>query len=398
MINRIFSRTSNLPAASIRRLAVTMIATLLIAACGRGDDAEPGDEASQTQAAGVRSVSVATVVQRPMAGSLTASGLLVPRQEIAVGSEIGGYRVAEVLADEGDMVEANAVLARLDPGLLKSQINQAAAAVRQAQAQAKQAAAEAARVDGLDGTGILSAEQIGARRSQAAGAEAAVAVARAQLGQLKTQQERLSIRAPVAGLVLERSVRRGDVASPAQTMFRIAREGLIELDAEVPEDVLNEISVGEQADVWLPAEVEIKGKARLISPRVDPQTKLGRVRVALPLDARLRAGGYARAVFSRVAQPVPTVPEKAVQFEASGPLLVVIDADNKAQRMPVKTGSRANGFVAIEDGPPVGSRVALGGGAFLLDGDRVEPVMAADGGHTERAERPRQPAQSPPEQ
>ena len=73
-------------------------------------------------------------------------------------------------------------------------------------------------------------------RQAEAQASQAAAVARAQLGQLQTQQDRLTIRAPVAGLVLERSVRRGDVASPAQTMFRIAREGLIELDAEAPED------------------------------------------------------------------------------------------------------------------------------------------------------------------
>ena len=359
-----------------------------LAACGRHEGATTDEGSRQKSGAGVRSVSVASVIERPMAGSLTASGLLLPRQEVAVGSEIGGYRVAELLAEEGDMVRQNAVLARLDPGLLQSQVAQAQAALRQAEAQASQAAAEAARVDGLDGTGILSAEQIGARRSQATGAKAAVAVARAQLGQLQTQQDRLTIRAPVAGLVLERNVRRGDVASPAQTMFRIAREGLIELDAEVPEGALNEISVGEQASVWLPADVEIRGTARLISPRVDPQTKLGRVRVALPRDARLRAGGYARAVFSRVAQPVPTVPEKAVQFEASGPLLVVIDAENRAQRVPVKTGSRANGFVAIEDGPAVGTRVALGGGAFLLDGDRVQPVTTDDGEHASAEQAP----------
>ncbi len=352
-------------------LALPFAAVLaLTAACSnKPESAEP-----MADGTGARAVSVATVELRPMAGTLTASGLLVPREEAAVGSELSAFRVAEVLVDEGASVKKGQVLAHLDPGLLLAKIAQAEASVAQAKAQAVQARAEAARVDGLDGSGILSDEQIGSRRSQAQSANAAVQVAAAQLNELRTQQRRMVIRAPVAGTVLERMVRPGDVASPAQPMFRIARDGLIELDAEVPEDAMAAISVGEAATVELPSGVELSGTARLLSPRVDPQTKLGRIRVRLPIHAELRAGGYARAVFSRTATPVPAVPEKAVQFEASGPLLIVVDKDNRARRVSIKTDTRADGFVAIEQGPPVGTRVALGGGAFLLDGDLVDPV------------------------
>ncbi len=63
-------------------------------------------------------------------------------------------------------------------------------------------------------------------------------------------------------------------------------------------------------------------------------------------------------------------------FEASGPQLIVIDADKP--RAPGGDPHRRTrqGFVAIEQGPPVGTRIALGGGAFLLDGDRVDPIAA----------------------
>lgn len=324
-----------------------------------------------------RAVSIAQVVLRPLAGTLASSGLLVPREEATVGSELAGFRVADVLVEEGASVKKGAVLARLDAGLLRAKIAQAEANVQQVRAQAAQARSEAARVAGLDGTGILSDEQINSRRSSAASADAGVAVAQAQLNDLRMQERRMVIRAPVSGTVLERSVKPGDVASTSQPMFRIARDGLIELDAEVPEDALARISVGEGASVELPSGKVLAGTARRISPRVDPQTKLGRIRVQLPRDSALRSGGFARVVFSRVATPVPAVPEKAVQFEASGPLLIVIGADNRAKRMPVKTGARADGFVAIEQGPPVGTRVALGGGAFLLDGDLVDPVAAS---------------------
>ncbi len=353
-------------------IAIALLLALTSVACTKKPNAVPA--AAMADGAGARAVSVTHVVLRSMAGTLTASGLLVPREEIAVGAEIGGYRVATVLVEEGATVKRGQLLARLDPGLLQARISQGKAGVAQAQAKARQAKKEAARVKGLDGTGILSDEQIDSRRAQAAGADAGVQVAQAQLDDLRAQQQRVEIRSPVAGRVLERTVRPGDIATMSQPMFRIARDGLIELDAEVPEAALAAIAQGDAAEVTLSSGARLTGSARRISPRIDPQSKLGRVRVALPLDAALRAGGFASVVFQRDVQPVPAVPEKAVQFEASGPLLIVIEADNRARRVPVRTGARDDGFVELDEGPPVGTRVALGGGAFLLDGDKVDPI------------------------
>lgn len=188
----------------------------------------------------------------------------------------------------------------------------------------------------------------------------------------------MTVRAPVAGVVLERTVRPGDVAGAGgDPMFRIARDRLIELDAEVAEDALAAIQIGTKVSVTLPTGVALEGTVRLISPRVDPQTKLGRVRVALPIDPALRPGGFARASFQRDVQPVSAVLEKAIQFEASGPLLTVIGANNRAQRVQVRTGARADGYVELLEGPLPGTRVALGGAAFLLEGDKVAPTPAA---------------------
>ena len=147
-------------------------------------------QASKTSDA--RSVSVAQVVLRPMAGIFAASGLLIPREEAAVGSELSGYKVANVLFEEGALVKKGEPLAILDSALLQAKIIQAGAGVEQSKAQAAQARSEADRVAGLDGTGILSDEQINSRRSQSKTANAAVKVAEAQLNDLHTQ-ERLSL-------------------------------------------------------------------------------------------------------------------------------------------------------------------------------------------------------------
>ncbi len=357
-------------------VAAASLAVLTLVGCAE----KSNTVAVATVAGNAPTVTVTRVIERPMAGSLVASGLLVPREEAAVTAEVGGYQVDKVLVEEGAEVSAGQELARLDPGLLLARINQAKAGVSQAVALAEQARAEADRVKNFDARGVMSIEQVAAREFQAKTAEAAVAVARAQLEDFLSQERRLVVRAPVAGIVLERMVRPGDVASLSQPMFTLARDSLVELDAEVPEDELAGIALDDKATVSLPSGDSAEGTVRLVSPRIDPLTKLGRVRVSLAPHPQLRVGGYARAVFNRTGKPVAAIEEKAVQWEASGPRLITIDANNLAHPVLVRTGVRDAGFVALEQGPPVGTRVALGSGVALLEGDRVntvEPGQAA---------------------
>lgn len=357
----------------IGTLAITA-AMVLVSACGSKDTSPTPVKVTNP----ARAVSVALVELRPLDDNAVASGLLVPREEAIVGSELSGFRVAKVLVEEGAMVRAGQPLALLDDTLLRARINQAEAAVLQAQAISTQSQSESDRVKGLDGTGVLSDEEIAERRAQASSAQAGVSVAKAQLNDLTTQAARMTVRAPVDGLVLERKVQPGAVAGVGgEPMFRIARGRLLELDAEVTEDALTAIAIGSKATVTLPAGITLEGTVRHISSRVDPKTKLGSVRIMLPVDAALRSGGFARVGFKQLARAVPTLPEKAVQFEASGPQITVIDANNRAQRMPVHTGARAGGLVELLQGPPPGTRVALGGGAFLLNGDLVVPTPVA---------------------
>ncbi|ALN57916.1 efflux transporter, RND family, MFP subunit [Lysobacter enzymogenes] len=327
-------------------------ATALLCACSQQKPATPRAPES------VRAVTVARVESRALASAASASGLLVAREEAAVGVEQAGVRVLRVLVEEGARVRAGQPLAVLDDALLRERL-------AQARAQAAQAGSEAERVRGLDGSGVMSEEEIGRRRSQAR-------IAQAQLRELETQSRQTTVRAPVSGVVIERSARPGSL-SGGEPLFRIVRDDQVELDAEVPETAILGIEPGQPVAVTLADGQVFAGRVRLVSPRIDPKTKLGRVRVALPVDADLRVGGFARAAFAGRSAPVATVPEKAVHFEASGPQLTLIDRDDRARRVAVKTGRRSGGVVELLQGPPVGSRVALAGGAFLIDGDRVRP-------------------------
>ncbi|WP_206185444.1 efflux RND transporter periplasmic adaptor subunit [Sphingosinicella sp. CPCC 101087] len=363
-----------------------LAAACALAACGGQASEEPETKA------GPRTVTVARVELRPLVGGVTGSGMLAAREEAAVGSEIGGFRVADVLAEEGDSVRAGQTLVRIDPTLLRAQITQLSANLAQQRTQAAQAEREANRVAGLDGEGILSQEAIEQRRAAAQSARAAVRAAEGQLQELTTRLARLTIVAPVSGRVLERTVRPGDIATGGgEPMFRIARGGQIELLAEIPEAELATIRPGQPVEVRLPSGETITGSVRLVEPEVNEQTRLGVVRVALPNRDDLRVGGFATASFTAAGATVPAVPEDALRYDAEGVHVITVDRESRARRAPVRTGRRAAGWVELVEGPPVGTPVLRGGGAFVLEGEQVRPARPAAGARPKAA-----PAQQAP--
>lgn len=339
------------------RLLIPAAVLLVLGACSNPPP-------KQTEADQARAVRVVEVQPRAIVGSLAASGDLVPREEAAVTPEVSGYRVTRVLADLGDRVRAGQTLAVLDGSLLEAQI-------AQAQAQAAQAEDQAKRVADLDGTGVLSQEQIAQRRFQAD-------AARANLRNLLTQRRKLAVTAPVSGVILERTVRPGDLAAGGATpWFRIARDGQVELSAELTESDLARVRVGQSATVTLPSGATAVGRVRLISPQIDPQTKLGEVRVLMPVREDIRAGGFARAVFADAAGQALAVPETAIRYDADGASVMVVGADNRVDRVAVEAGARGGGWVALVRGPPAGSRVVQNAAATLLDNDLVRPVRGS---------------------
>ncbi|HEX7761956.1 MAG TPA: efflux RND transporter periplasmic adaptor subunit [Caulobacteraceae bacterium] len=325
--------------------------------------------------ANARSVTLAVVENRAIEGGLIASGVLVPREDTAILPDVTGYRVARVLSDEGEWVRAGQPLAAMDDSLLRAQVDQQVALAAQQRVAAERAEAEAARVKGIDTEGLLSQEQIDARRFAARNARAAAVAQDAAAAAIREREAHMIVRAPYAGLVIERNVRQGDLSGVGTTAwFRIAKDGQVELAADVSESALGKLHPGVPAKVTLADGTEVIGQVRLVSPRVDTATKLGRVRIALPVRSEVRSGGFAKASFSGVSRPSLSVPETAVRYDADGAAVMVVDANNRTARVPVTTGQHGGGFVELLVGPPAGSKVVAKASAQLTPGDYVKPT------------------------
>jgi HlyD family secretion protein len=352
--------------------ALVVAAALPLVGCKKAPKRQPEAEQALT-------MRVVRVERRALTGALAASGDLVAREEAAVLPEVNGFRVARVLVDEGAFVRQGQTLAELDGDLINAQLAQQTALAAQAKVQAEQAEAEAARVAGLDKQGVLSQEQVEQRRFQARAARANAEAQAAAARDVRTRAAKLAVTAPVAGLVLQRTVRPGDISAvgASDPWFRLARAGEIELSAQLSEADLAKVRVGQPAQVTVPGGLTVNGVVRLVSPRVDAQTKLGAVRVRLPVRPEIRAGGFGRAVFGSAGSESLAVPETAIRYDADGASVMVVGAGDKVQRVAVQTGQRAGGMVQLLKGPAAGTRVVAAAGAFLLDGDKIQP---AEGG------------------
>ncbi len=334
---------------------------------------------------------------------VTVSGSLVPRDEILVAPEVEGFRVLELKVDEGDRVKRGDVLATLVQESLDAQIAQkdaslarweAASAQAESQiidwaAKSTEAQANLERAKPLKNSGYLSGTTYDQREAAAKSAEAQLAAARsglklaqaeratveAQRRELIWKRTNTSVTAPADGLISRRTARIGGMASgAAEPMFRIVARGEVELDAEVIETELAKISAGQKARVDVAGVGEVEGAVRLVSPEVDKQTRLGRVRIFLGNDPRLRIGSYARGSIATAKSHGLGVPSSAVVFDI-GSTFVQVVRDGRVERRDIQVGLVARGLIEVRSGISDGDIVVARAGTFLRDGDQVRAVV-----------------------
>ncbi len=314
----------------------------------------------------------------PVAERVSAVGSIAARRDMPVGVAGEGGMVVAIRAEAGQFVRAGQVLAEIDSSVQRAQLAQLEAAVRQAEADARLAQAELDRALALVERGFISRADIDRRTAARDAARARVAVAEAQVREMRARIDRLAIRAPEGGLVLARNVEPGQVVSPGSGgLFRIAAGGQFEMRAQVPEQEMGRVRVGQPASVIPIGSTErFEGTVWLIEPVIDPQSRLGTVRIALPAQPGLRVGAFANAELEGATAPRPVVPQSAVLTDRQGSFVLVVNGSDVVERRPVRIGPVLPGGVAIAEGLSGSERVVASAGAFLRPGERVTPAPA----------------------
>ncbi len=338
---------------------------------GGGADSAAGQSVDRRQA-----VSVAAATVTSFSPSVALNGEVRPRNDLYVFAPSAGVRILELLVDAGDQVTQGQPLARLDTALAEAQLSAAQAAVAEAASAQLRAADEYARAQSIADSGALSTEQIEQRGAAAAAADARLNAAQAQLAEMEARLQGGFVRAPVAGLVIERTAQLGAPAE-GQALFRIAGGGTLEAAVQVAESDILTLPRGARAEFTLVDGTTIAGELVRLPASVDTRTRTGEAVFALPRDRRVRAGMFVRGQARLDDRQALSVPADAVLFENGAPYVFVIGEDAIARRTSVSIGARSGDLIEIRDGLTAGTRVAASGGAFLQDGDSVTPVDTA---------------------
>jgi HlyD family secretion protein len=323
-------------------------------------------------------VSVITAKRTTVAGQINATGTLAARREMPVGSVGEGGQVVQVLVEPGEWVRAGQALAVIDRSVQTQQQASLAAQVSVAAADARLAQANLDRALKLVDRGFISKADIDRLTATRDAANARVRVANAQLGEKNALTRRLNIVAPAAGLVLERNVEPGQVVSGGSgVLFRIAKDGQMEMLARLTEDDLAQLSAGVSAEVTpVGSARSFAGQVWQVSPVIDPQNRQGTVRIALPYAPEIRPGGFASVEIAAGSTVAPLLPESAILSDNDGSFVYIVDKDNKVRRRTIKAGAITDNGIIVTAGLSGNERVVARAGAFVSTGETVKPKMA----------------------
>jgi len=325
----------------------------------------------------VPTISVMVPGRATIGHDIAATGSVAARRELPVGVAGQGGRVVRVLVDAGDWVKAGQVLAEVDRSVQTETAASLAAQVKVAQADAQLAQANLDRAQKLVKDGFISKADLDQLTATRDGAVAKVNVAKAQLAETRAQNAQLDIRAPAAGLVLTRNCEPGQIVGPSSgTLFRMAKDGWMEVDAQLAESDLAQVHVGVPASVTpVGSSQAYPGQVWQVSAVIDPQTRQGIAKIAVKYHPDLRPGGFASAVIHAGATQAPLLPQSAVMSDAEGNYVFIVGADDKVQRRNVTTGQVSDAGVAITGGLNGTEHVVMSAGAFLNPGQKVIPTL-----------------------
>ena len=350
------------------------LSAFLLASCGGH-----GEEKTEEKAGGSRqTVSVATVSQTSLNRTVTASGTVSAWEEVPVAAETGGLTAVAVYVDEGSYVRQGQPLVQMNDVLLRAQLRQQQAQVQLAEANVARDNAALDRAQQLKERGFLSQASLDTALANQRSSNANLAAARAALSQTQTQLSQATIRAPVGGLIISRSVTKGQIIAAGTELFRMVRDGRLELDAQVPETELALVRAGQSATITSSEAGQTTGSVRIVTPEVNATTRLGLARISLAPGAQLRPGMFARADIAVGDQPALVVPASAVVYREAKAGVYVVGQGDVVRFVPVTTGVRSGDRVAVT-GVQAGQRVVVQGAGFLGEGDHVTvaPATAA---------------------
>jgi membrane fusion protein (multidrug efflux system) len=303
------------------------------------------------------------VSRQPLVKVIEALGTSRANESVTLTASLN-ETVRRVNFEDGDFVEAGAVLVELSDEEEEAQLAEARANLNEARRQLT-------RLEDLDKQGIAAASDVDGARSQAEAAQA-------RLNSVSARLDDRLITAPFSGVLGFREVSPGSLLMSGDPITTLDDVSQIKLDFTVPETVLNQMKLGSKilarSASW--GDREFAGIVRAVGSRVDPVTRAVSVRALIQNEDRaLRPGMLLTVRVVTEEKQAFMLPERVVVQVGKNAFVYAVDSKNVAHRQAVQLGTRQKGNVEIVAGISEGDRIVTQGVIKLRDG---VPVMFAD--------------------
>lgn len=329
----------------MKRLGWLTAGLFLLSGCGQEDDGQaPALVAmQQPMPAAVVEVRAAEVPIR-----VEVTGQVTARYQATLASKIQGM-IEEILVREGTIVTKGQTLVVLDRRDLDAELARAKAELENAKSQRDR------MVDLYQKDAVSKQELENATRT--------FKVAEATRNSILAQLTYAVVKAPFSGVIIDKKVEIGELASPGQPLLRMEDPHQLRLEATVAERDMRVVSLGAQLPVVIDAlgPEPLMGTVAQVVPAGDPQTHTFMVKVDLPRTSGLNSGMFGRLQLQKGVSQTLVVPTSAFIERGELSSVFVVGSENRARLRWIKVGRKLDVGVEVLSGLNPGERVLLDG-------------------------------------
>ncbi|MCX5825826.1 MAG: efflux RND transporter periplasmic adaptor subunit [Deltaproteobacteria bacterium] len=347
------------------------MAVLLCAAVSASVGCKKQEQKAQKEKA--VNVRVWTAESRPLRPFVESVGTLNPYEMVNVSSELDGI-LQSIHVDEGSSVSRGQVIAEMKETDYRLAAEQAAAALKQAEAALANAKLEHQRKEALYREELVTKQQFDDIVARLALAQGDVERAKAGLDLAKERLTKAKIFAPMAGSIKEKKVTAGDYIRNGTFLVSIIRTDLLKLAFSVPDKDVGSLREGQ--DIVFTVDSfpgrEFRGKVKTLYPNLEEKTR------SLLVEAQVvnQGGSLKPGFFTRVtlytgpAKDTVVVPITALLYDNATTKLFTVEGDRAKEKL-VKIGRKYGEFMEIAEGLKAKEIVVIVGQNNLMEGVQV---------------------------
>ncbi|MCP1726898.1 membrane fusion protein (multidrug efflux system) [Natronospira proteinivora] len=357
-------------------LLIAAISLVFLSACASESDEESVENEERVFELPVREIEYRTpVINR------TYPGRTEGMRWVEVRAQVSGV-LQQRTYSEGDLVERDDVLFHIDPNRYSVEVQQASAELERARAAERQAEREWQLVSGLYEEDAITERERNETLSQLETAQANVALTEAALEARQIDLNYSQVRTPIEGIAGMEERSEGNLIQAGDLLTTVVQMDPIQVPFSIPEDHIR--AFGSQirnatVDVFMTLpdghQYGMPGRVDFVGSRVDEQTGTVNMRAVFPNpDGEIIPGQFVRLTLSQLLlERVIRVPQRAVVRGRHGPMIYVLDDEDRALQRSVRLGAELEDQVVIVDGLVEGDRVVVDGLGSLSEGQKVDP-------------------------